>query len=428
MINAMIYCRGHRASFDRWNLPGWRYRDLLPYFGRIEDEEEDGASAGYGRGGPLRISRTRFRHPYGETFLAACQEAGIPVFGDLPASSDGAGFYALTQRNGFRETARSYLEQTTARPNLRVRENVLVTRILFDKDRSNEVRACGAEFVSNGKLEQVRVRGEVILCAGAIGSPVLLQRSGIGPEALLRQHGIRVLAPRNSVGANLRDHVRVPMVFAAHRTSYSAPWKLAAAAAQYAVSRTGLLTSNTADLGALIRSDPSLAAPDLRLIFKWRMAAERPENCVGVGAGLLDPASAGSVRIASANPQDAPQIDPAYLQDPEDLRRIRIAMERAREIMATQAAQAGGIGEELLPGVGARAQDEETYVRATADSSFHVVGACAMGDTEDSAVDLDLRVRGVAQPARRRRIRCAGSRGRERASRGLCRSPNAPRT
>ena len=383
-VNAMIYSRGHPRSYDRWNLPGWTYADLLPYFRRSEDHE-NGASSCHGAGGPIGVSPSRFSHPLGQAFLDGWTSLGVPPNPDFNAArSDGAGFYNLSHRHGRRCSAARYVARS--HPKLRIFTRTLATRIVFDG-----TRAVGVECLHGDQPATVRASREVILCAGAAKSPQLLMLSGIGPANELRELGIPILADLPGTGANLRDHVRVPVIFRANRRRYTALPDLAVAGIQYALTRRGLLTSNTADCAAIFRVGDAAEVPDIRIVFSWRAMPEQRGTLVSFETGLIDPHSVGRVSLASASPLDKPRIDPNYLAQPADLSRLQRGIELARSVAATPACRAAGIAGEFLPA----AAPLEEHIREHALSAYSPVGTCRIGTDRMAVVDLELRVRGV---------------------------------
>ena len=386
-INAMIYCRGHRSSYDRWGLAGWKYADLLPYFRRAEDHEE-GASEYHGSDGPVGVAPGRFTHSLGLAFLEACASLGIPRNRDFSgASGEGAGFYHVTQHGGRRSsTVDSYLAM--AQPELRLVVRARVSRILIERQR-----AVGIEYLQDGALHTARAGREVILCAGTVKSPQLLQVSGIGAAEDLRRLGISPVVDLPGVGANLQDHVRVPIIFRIAGPRYSSLPALLAAGAHYVFRSRGLLTSNVADVAAIVRSTASTEVPDVRVVFKWRAAPELPGAFVAFETGLIDPQSRGRIRLASADPTQEPLIDPGYLTDPRDPRRLEIGIDLARRIAQTPACREAGIREEFSPAD----RPLSAHIREQADSSYHPVGTCRMGSDRMAVVDCELRVSGVGR-------------------------------
>lgn len=386
-VNAMIYCRGHPRSYDRWDVDGWRYHDLAPFFRRSETFE-GGSSPHHGAEGPIGIGPGRFRHRLGLAFIEGCKALGIPANDDFNgASAEGAGFYHRSQRNGRRSSTVAYLATTGPSSRLRVVTGTLVTRVVVAGGR-----AVGVEILRGRQREVVRARRQVVLCGGAVKTPQLLQLSGIGPAQELEHLGIRVVADRPEVGANLQDHIRVPVVFRVDGPRYTALSRLLAAGPRYLLQRRGLLTSGVADVAAIVRTGLDTEVPDVRVVLAWRTLPERPETLVSLETGLIDPHSRGHVRLRSADPTHAPDIDPGYLQLPADLERLRNGVALARRIAATPACRSAGVREEFMPGP---RSDVVEHIRQTALSSFHPAGTCRLGTDEASVVDEALRVRGV---------------------------------
>lgn len=384
-INAMISSRGHRTSYDRWNIPGWTYADLLPYFRRAEDREL-GSSGMHGAGGPLGISRSRFRHPLGRAFVQGAVEAGVPLNQDFQDElPEGTGFYQLWQRNGRRSCpANSYLP--LGRANLQLINHAHVTRIIFDRSR-----AVAVEYHRDGERYTLPVEREVLLAAGAVRSPQLLQLSGIGPATDLRALGIPLIADLPSVGANFRDHVRVQTIYEVNAPRYTSLPRLLSAGLDYLFRRRGMLASVVVDAAAVFRSTPAAIVPDLRIVFGWRILPEQSKTFVSLEVGLMDPESSGRISLASANPADGPNIDPGYLTREEDTTRLLFGMQFARRIGASKSCKNAGFSNEYLPGD----QPAEEYARQTVESSYHAVGSCRMGTDHDAVVDPALRVNGV---------------------------------
>jgi choline dehydrogenase-like flavoprotein len=393
-INAMIYCRGHPASYDRWQecvgatpgAPEWNYRALLPWFRKAEDFEH-GASAWHGSDGPVGVSTTRHRTELAEAFLAGCGEIGIPRSADFNADEpEGAGYLQLSQRHGRRASAARYAQEAagTTAPTLRL--GTTVRRIVFERGR-----AIGVECATAGGVELIRAEREVILCAGAVRSPQLLMLSGIGPADALRRLGIAVVADAGGVGANLRDHLRIPVAHILERPRPTRVPALLRAGVEYATARKGLLASNVADAAAILRPDAAQPVPQVRIVCRWRVLPEHPANVVDFEVVAIDPASRGRVTLASADFADPPRIDPGYLTEACD----RIALERgagvARAIARSAACRTAGLRDEVLPGAGPLID----HIRSRADTAFHPVGTCRLGADALAVVDPWLRVRGA---------------------------------
>lgn len=385
-INAMVCCRGHPASYDRWNVPGWRHADLLPWFLRAEANER-GESPHHGADGPLGVSDSRFDNPWARAFVSGCAEAGVALNTDFNGPrSDGAGLYQLFQRDGRRaSTANAYLADAVRSGRVRAITRAHVVRI--DVERG---RAVGATFRHGGELASVRACREVVLCAGTVRSPQLLWLSGIGPADDLRRIGLPVLLDRPQVGRGLQDHVRVPIVYEAAGHRPLAPARLLKAGLQYAWARRGLLASNVVEAAAIVTTDPGSAIPDVRVALRWRVMPERGQF-VDFEVALIDPRSRGRVALASGDPSAAPLIDPAYLSDPRDVETLHRGVALARRVAATPSCVAAGARREFLPGE----RDVDGHIRSEAASAYHPVGTCRLGADDDAVVDQDLRVRGI---------------------------------
>jgi choline dehydrogenase len=392
-INAMVYIRGHRADYDEWRdqgHAGWGYDDLLPYFKRAEDNER-GADAFHGAGGPLTVSEGRSKHPWMDAFMAAVDEAGLPRNPDFNgAEQDGFGYYQLTQRDGKRcSTAVAYLHPAMARPNLTVETDLLVHNVLFE-----DGRAVGVAGDRLGEPLTFRAEREVILCGGAYNSPQLLQLSGIGPAELLTLLEIPVVVDNPMVGQNLQDH---PVAGA--QWSTDEPGSLAEAMTEENLVRfaegTGPLTSNAAETGGFVRTRGGLPAPDVQFhmlpaLFLEEGLAPTTENGMILTACVLKPESRGSVLIRSAEPSSKPAIDHNYLAEESDRRSILAGMRMVLEFGASAALTRYCKTPLLVPASDSDA-DVLAHVRAHGQTIYHPVGTCAMG----TVVDDELRVQGV---------------------------------
>jgi choline dehydrogenase-like flavoprotein len=401
-INAMIYTRGHPDDYNDWaqaGCAGWGWDDVLPYFRRNEHNER-GADAWHGTGGPLNVADLRTVNPFSRHYVDAAREAGFPVSDDFNgAQQEGAGIYQVTQKDGQRwNAARAYLHGKT-RANLHVVTDALVQRIVFDGKR-----ATGVRLQRRGALETLRARAEVVLSAGAFNSPQLLMCSGIGPAQHLRAHGVEVRVDAPGVGENLQDHIDfIVNKYVAHRelVGYTPPglWHLLAQSLAYLRERRGLLASNVAEAGGFLKSDPSLARPDLQMHFLVGICDNhnrRPHLRRGLSlhACVLRPKSRGRVTLASSDMRDAPLIDPAFLNAQEDVDTLLRGARVIRRILAAPSLAKFG-GEELHT----RGVDSDealtALIRARADTIYHPVGTCRMGGDAASVVDPSLRVRGV---------------------------------
>jgi choline dehydrogenase-like flavoprotein len=414
-VNAMIYTRGHPQDFDAWAAqgnPGWAFADVLPYFKRAEHNER-GADAWHGSGGPLNVMDLRSPNPVLPAFIEAGVQAGHAHNPDFNGPvQEGVGAYQVTHRNGERcSVAKAYLTPHLGRPNLRVITDALTTRVLTEQV-DGRLRAVGVQYRPNGgrgALQTLRVRagGEVVLSAGAFGSPQLLMLSGIGPTDHLRAHGIEPVRDLPGVGENLHDHVDVVMVVDAPEMtdlfglSLRCVGAMLRGALQWRRQRSGPLTTNFAEAGGFIRSQPSEPIPDLQLHFVVGKLVDHGRQTVfGHGYSchvcLLRPRSRGTVRLASADPQVAPLIDPAFLDDPDDVARLVRGFRRMRELLQQPALARHG-GTETAASASARSDAHiEQFVREHADTVYHPVGTCRMGPDPMAVVDAQLRVHGVA--------------------------------
>ncbi|MBB5519901.1 GMC family oxidoreductase [Amphiplicatus metriothermophilus] len=402
-INAMIYIRGTPGDYDRWaqlGATGWSYADVLPYFKKAEDQQR-GANEWHGVGGPLTVSDLRYKNPLSETFLQAAAELQLPFNDDFNGpKQEGVGYYQVTQRNGRRcSAAVAYLHPARSRPNLTVISDAHAERVLFDGRR-----ATGVRFRANGAARTVTARREVILSAGAFQSPQLLMLSGVGPGAHLRAHGIEVVADSPEVGANLQDHLDYTVLRKAktpHTVGLNLSMALRFVPALIAFKKRGegLLTSNLAEAGGFLKTDPSLDEPDIQLHFLPALVDDHGRK-KHLGAGyschvcVLRPKSRGTVSLASPDPTAPPAIDPNFLGDEDDLRRLAKGARIVHRLFDAPAFAAIDGAQLYLD----RNADDAALIadiRARADTIYHPVGTCRMGSDERAPLDPALRVRGV---------------------------------
>lgn len=402
-INAMIYTRGQPEDYDAWaalGCAGWGWNDVLPYFLRAENREA-GASDLHATGGLLNVARLRSPSPVGRAFLAAASEIGLPRNDDFNGPvQEGLGEYEVTQVNGERcSAARAYLTPILGRPNLDVFTGAQATRILFEGSR-----AVGVAFRHESRTREARARREVIVAGGAFASPQLLLLSGVGPAAELRALGIDVVRDLPGVGRNLHDHIDFVFVTKSPSTeplglSLAGGAKLLRAIGEWRRSRAGMLTTNFAETGGFLRSDPSVARPDIQLHFVIGIVDDH-NRTIHLGHGyschvcVLRPKSRGTLRLASADPFAAPLIDPNFLAEDGDLETLVRGYRITRRILQASAF-APYRGRELYTD---RAQSDEeirAIIRGRADTVYHPVGTCRMGTDELAVVDPALRVRGL---------------------------------
>ncbi len=408
-INAMCYIRGHRNDYDHWaseGNAGWAWDDVLPYFKRSETNERaaQGDFAAYhGASGPLNVMDLRSPTRFGPMFIQAGTQAGYPRNDDFNgAEQEGVGMYQVTHKNGERwSAAKGYLTPHLSRSNLQVITKAHTTKILFDGKR-----AVGVAYRRDGQTLEVRASREVMLCAGSLQSPQILMNSGIGPAAHLQQHGIPVLHASSGVGQNLHDHVDVVQVVNAPQitdlfgVSPTGMWHALRGILQWRKERSGLLTTNFAEAGGFIKSQPSEAQPDLQLHFViGKLVDHGRKPTFGHGYSchvcLLQPKSRGSVTLGNSDPMAAPLIDPNFLAHSDDMARMVRGFKLMRSILQAPALASLG-GRELDTTASATTDAQiEAVIRAKADTIYHPVGSVRMGMTEHDPVDAQLRVKGV---------------------------------
>jgi choline dehydrogenase len=402
-INGLLYIRGQAEDFDHWRQlgnAGWSFTDVLPYFRRAEDQER-GEDDLHGIGGPLCVRDVSEPHPLCEAFIEACEQAGIPRTDDFNGpTQQGAGYFQLTTRKGRRwSTARGYLAPARKRGNLAVVSNALTTRILFDGRR-----AVGVEYRKDVAMHTARASGEVILSSGAFNSPQLLQLSGVGPADLLQQHGIDVIADMKGVGADLQDHyqARVNYRSKTRDTINDMMGSLTgrvAAGLRYALLRKGFLTIGAGYAGAFAKTDPMMATPDVQfhfILFSADSIGKSLHPWPGFLASVcqLRPESRGFVRIKSADPAQAPAIQPRYLTAQADRDCMVAGLKLMRRVMS-QPAMMRYVDEELAFGQKTWSDDDYLeYVRQRGTTVFHPTSTCRMGSDVTAVVDERLRVHG----------------------------------
>ena len=404
--NAMIYTRGHRWDYDHWaelGNRGWSYEELLPYFRKAENREAGGDEY-HGTGGPLNVARLRKPNELSKAFVEAGVQAGYPRNDDFNGpEQEGVGLYEVTQKNGRRwSAAQAYLREAESRPNLDIVTDALVTRILLEGRR-----AVGVELRRRGVRQTLRAAAEVIVSGSAINSPQLLMLSGIGPAEELRRHGIEVRHSLPGVGRNLQDHLDVMIVHKCRKAvSYGfaldSLYKGVFALFEYLRKRQGMFATNGAEAGGFVRSGDDQAIPDLQ----FHLTAMRLDNhglnlpfLFGHGYSLhiceLRPKSRGYISLNSADPAEPAHIQPNYLEAPEDMEKMVRAVKVGRAVLA-QPAFDPYRGAEIFPGERVRSDDEiRDFVRRKANTIYHPVGTCKMGQDDSAVVDERLRVRGM---------------------------------
>jgi choline dehydrogenase len=410
-INAMVFVRGHPSDFDDWaeaGNPGWGWRDVLPYFRRMERSSR-GPSEWRGAEGPLAVQQvTRQLHPLCATFIRAGQEAGFRHNDDFNGrEQEGIGDYEINTRDGCRESAATaYLRPAMKRGNLMVRTRTLVERIVFDG-----TRALGVDFRADGSARSVQARREVIVSAGSIASPALLQRSGVGPAALLQSLEIPVVRACPAVGRNLHDHLCIDYLFRSRQPTLNnvfGSWQgKLTAGLQYLLTRRGPLSLSVNQGGGFVRTQPFLTRPNLQLYFSplsylratpGVRALLKPDPYPGflLSAQPCRPLSRGYLEVRSRDANDAPRIVPQSLSEEHDLEELLEGARLLRTLAATRAFSEV-VAEELSPGPGIQSRDELIDdIRERASSVFHPVGTCRMGpDSAKAVVDPSLKVHGI---------------------------------
>ncbi|MGA7974452.1 MAG: choline dehydrogenase [Pseudolabrys sp.] len=402
-INGLLYVRGQHEDFDHWRQlgnTGWGFADVLPYFRRAEDQQR-GADAMHGVGGPLAVSDVSEPHPLCEAFIDAAGQAGYPRNDDFNGETqEGVGYFQLTTKNGRRwSTAVGYLRPARRRPNLKIATDALATRLLFSGRR-----AIGVEYRQGDSLHTAHANAEVIVAGGAFNSPQLLQLSGIGPAELLREHGIPVIADMPGVGADLQDHLQARIQYRCTEpitmNDVINNWRHRyGEGLRYVLSRKGLLTIGAGYAGAFLRTRPELATPDVQihfLIFSADTAGASLHDFSGfmVSVCQLRPESRGFVHIKSRDPSVPPAIQPRYLTNRLDCDTVVDGLKLMRRIME-QPSMRRYIAEELTPGPNCVSDaDLLAFAREAGTTVYHPTSTCRMGNDERAVVDSRLRLRG----------------------------------
>ncbi len=405
-INGLLYVRGQQGDYDHWRQlgnAGWSWEHVLPYFRKAEHQER-GEDEFHGKGGPLSVSNIRLNHELCEAFIAAGQEAGIKRNDDFNgADQEGVGYYQMTERNGLRcSTAVAYLRDAEKRANLKLETKALVSRVLIENNR-----AVGIEYSQNGNQHRAKCLGEVILSAGAIGSPQILQLSGVADGQFLKSKGIDVKHDLSGVGRNLQDHLQVRMVYKANRPvsindTVQNPLKKVMMGLEFLFNRTGILTIGAGQAGGFVKVMPDAATPDMQFHF-MTMSADKPGTGLHKFSGFMStvcqlrPESRGHLQIKSTDPAEKPALHPNYLSTDLDRRFFVEALKYGRRV-AEQPSLKAYISEEFEPGPSVQTDDQLlAHTRKKATTVFHPVGTCKMAPESDagSVVDERLRVRGI---------------------------------
>jgi choline dehydrogenase len=389
-MNAMMVLRGHRGDYDGWaaaGCTGWSWADVEPAFARSAE-------------GPFPVATQRDPHRLSAAFVGAAHAEGIPYAADLNAEENaGVGLVPVSQRRGRRFSVDDgYLRPALRRPNLTLVTAALVTRLLVERGRAIGV----AYRLGSGPDEEAIAGREVVLAAGSIGTPHLLQLSGVGPRASVEEAGVELVHELPGVGANLLDHLANGVLARTTGVETLASAESLRNLLNWVVRGRGPLTSNVAEAAAFVRTRPDASTPDLELMFLPVLFEEEglkqpTEDGVTLAVVLLHPKSVGSVTLRSADPREPPAIDPGYLTDSsgDDVRTLLDGLRLARRVLG-QEPLAGFITGELLPGEDANSDDElVAHLRARSQTLYHPVGTCRMGVDALAVVDPELRVRGI---------------------------------
>ncbi len=407
-INGLLYIRGQHEDYDHWRQlgnVGWSFEDVLPYFKRSEKQER-GSDDYHGADGPLSVSDMRARRDVCDAFIAAAEEIGIPPNDDFNGKNqEGAGYFQLTSRKGWRcSTAVAYLNPVRRRPNLDILTHALVERLLFKGEEGREVT--GIAFSVKGISRQATLKpgGEMILSAGAIGSPKILQISGIGPGALLQDLDVPVRHELPGVGENLQDHLQIRMVYQVNVPTLNDEinnfFSRMRIGMDYVLFRTGPMAIGASQVCIFAKTQSQMATPDIQFHFQ-PLSAEKPgiemHGFSGITSSVcqLRPESRGRIVIQSPDPQVYPAIHPNYLSATLDQETAVAAMRMSRQLAETKALSPF-IVEEKVPGVGAKT-DEELLdaARTISQTIYHPTSTCKMGSDPMAVVDDRLRVHGI---------------------------------
>ncbi len=402
-LNGLLYVRGQREDYDRWRElgnVGWAFEDVLPYFKKSEDQE-NGADEYHGAGGPLKVSNLRLRREIAERFIAAAEEIGIPRNPDYNgASQEGVAYFQQTAYKGFRwSCARAFLNPAKKRPNLDIQTRAHVVRL-----NSEGRRVTGVEYKRGSETINATARAEVVLSAGAIGSPQILECSGIGDGALLQKLGIPVAHELPGVGESLQDHLQVRLVYKTNMRTLNDevnnPLQKMWIGLQYLLARTGPMTLAASQVAIFTRSDPSLNRPDIQFHMQ-PLSADKPGDgphrfsAFTASVCQLRPESRGSVHVVSPNPDNYPRIQPNYLSTERD-RRVAVAGLKVARRIADSPAMHSCIVDEFVPGRAYQTEEELLQaVRLYSQTIYHPTSTCRMGSDSLAVVDERLRVRGI---------------------------------
>ena len=403
-INGLLYVRGQHQDYDRWaslGCRGWSYKEVLPYFKRSENHSR-GADEFHGVDGPLHVSDMSFKRPVCDDFIKGVAELGTPMRDDINAEDqEGVGYFQLTTHKGRRcSTAVAYLNGARSRANLSIITHAMVKRIGFDNKHASSVH-----IEQKGKQREIRARREIILAAGAIGSPQLLQVSGIGPGQVLQNAGVETLVDAPEVGENLQDHLQIRAVYKTNKPvtlndELSSNWQKMRAGLEYIANRSGPLSMAASQVYAFCRTRLSNERPDIQYHFQPLSADSpgeglHPFSAITASVSQLRPESRGTIQIQSGDANQHPIIRPNYLSTEFDCRTAVESLKFTRRIMETEAMRPH-IASEYSPDSNATSdEDILDQARNIANTIYHPTSTCRMGADERAVVDTRLRVNGV---------------------------------
>jgi len=401
-INAMVYIRGNKYDYDQWAAngnSGWDYDSLLPYFIKAENNKTFTNSELHGTQGPLHVQELNESSPVNQCFLNACVEQGVSLNNDINATEQqGARLSQVTQHNGERcSAAKAYLTPHLKRANLTVLTNSHVNKVII-----NNNMAQGVQIERNKQVVNLYANNEVILSAGAINSPQLLMLSGVGPSNHLHAHNIKVIVPLEGVGANLHDHLTVVPLYRAKTSKGTFGLSIPGAARvlkgciDWFSKRQGCLTTNFAESHAFIKLFDDSPAPDVQLEFVLGLVDDHSRKLhtghgYSIHSSIMRPKSRGAVKLADSDPRSAPLIDPNYLSHPDDIKVMLQGLKKALQIMQSSAFDAIR-GDMVYPLDINNDEQLIEFIRQTADTEYHPVGTCKMGNDPLAVVDNELRV------------------------------------
>lgn len=405
-INGMTFLRGNPRDYDDWatveGCSGWSFADCLPYFKRFERRDGQ-ANAFRSTDGNVGVKVQQDLNPLNEAFLLAGEQAGFALTDDVNGfQQEGFSRFEMSVENGYRSSsARAYLHTQAPRKNLTILKKARVNRVLIEKQQ-----AVGVEYIHQGQVKNVRCHREVILSAGVFGTPQLLMLSGIGDEKQLKQHHINVAHHNPMVGENLQDHLEAHIQVETDQpvslNRYLKPHLMAWAGLQWFAAKRGVAAVNQCHVGAFLRTDNSVTHPNIQfhffpVFFGENWIPDPGKNGYRLGAGPMRPESRGTVKLRSANSDDAPLIDPNYLATDRDRKEMRDGLKIGREVLR-QAAFKPFHRREDLPGEGVQSDAElDAFIRQDASSAYHPCGTARMGADGDprAVVDLSLNCRGI---------------------------------